>query len=62
MAKPKWFKKGVSILSIFLYSGDVGSDIWVGIDLILRCHYNLAISVFSWVVIPGFIQGWTSFF
>ena len=62
MTKPKWFKKGVSILRIFLYTGDVGSDIWVGVDLILRCHYKFAASVLIWVMIPGFIQGWVEFF
>ena len=58
MAQPKLLKKSVSILSIFLYSGDVGSDFWVGIDLILRCHYKFAAAVFSWLLAPGFIQGW----
>ena len=58
MAMPKWFKKAVSILSIFLYSGDVGSDFWVAIDLIKRCHYKFAAAAFSWLVIPGFIEGW----
>ena len=59
---PKWFKKAVSILSIFLYSGDVGSDFWVAIDLIKRCHYKFGAAALSWLVIPGFIQGWVEFF
>ena len=62
MAMPKWFKKTVSLLTIFLYSGDVGSDFWVAIDLVKRCYYKLAAAAFSWLLIPGFIQGWGEFF
>ena len=62
MAKPKWFRKSLAYLSIILYSGDVGSDFWVGIDLVRRCHYRYAASVFAWIVIPGFVQGWMEFF
>ena len=61
MAKPPWFKQSLAILAIFLYSGDVGSDIWVGIDLMIRCHYKFAASVFTWILMPGFIYGWYIF-
>ena len=61
MTKPKWFRKGSAIFSIILYSGDVGSDFGVGIDLILQCHYRLAANVFIWLLIPGFFQGWLEF-
>ena len=62
MAKPRWFKRALSVLSAILYSGDVGSDFWVGIDLVLRCHFRFAASAFSWLTIPGFLYGWYSFF
>ena len=62
MAKPKWFLQGIAIMSVFLYSGDVGSDFWVGIDLYLRCHYHYAATVFTWILVPGFIYGWVIFF
>ena len=62
MAKPKWFLQGIAIMSVFLYSVDVGSDFWVGIDLYLRCHYHYAATVFTWILVPGFIYGWVIFF
>merc|ERR1712051_98076 len=62
MAKPKWLARSLAILSVILYSVDVGSDSWVGIDLIRRCHYKFAASVFSWLLIPGLIWGWVEFF
>ena len=62
MAKPKWFLQGIAIMSVFLYSVDVGSDFWVGIDLYLRCHYQYAATVFTWILVPGFIYGWVIFF
>ena len=61
MAKPMWLKKSSAILSIILYSGDVSSDFWVGIDLIIQCHYRIAANVFTWLLIPGFFQGWLEF-
>ena len=40
-----WRKNGpakmvqvMAIVRVILYSSDVGSDFWVGIDLIIRCH------------------------
>ena len=61
MAMPRWFKQGMAILKVILYSSDVGSDIWVGIDLIIRCHYKFAAAVFSFIVFPGCIRGWFHF-
>ena len=58
---PRWFRQGVAISALFLYSGDVGSDFWVGVDLIKRCHRKFAASVFTWLAIPGFLMGWGNF-
>ena len=58
---PRWFRQGVAISALFLYSGDVGSDFWVGVDLIKRCHRKFAASVFTWLAVPGFLFGWTQF-
>ena len=62
MARPKWFKRGLAWLSLCLYSVDVVSDFWVGIDLIIRCHFKFAASVFAGLVCPGFLFGWWQFF
>ena len=62
MAKPRWLAQSLAILSVILYSVDIGSDSWVGVDLIRRCHYKFAASVFSWLLIPGLIWGWVDFF
>ena len=59
---PRWFRQGVAISALFLYSGDVGSDFWVGVDLIKRCHRKFAASVFTWLAIPGFLYGWADFY
>ena len=40
-----------------MYIADVGSDIWVGIDLILRCQYYHGIAVLSLVFLTGFLAG-----
>ena len=61
MTMPRWFKKGMAIVKVILYSSDVGSDFWVGIDLIIRCHYKFAAAVFSFILLPGFIKGWFYF-
>ena len=42
--------------------GDVGSDFWVGIDLLLRCHVYYGVTVLTWILVPGFIYGWVIFF
>ena len=62
MAKPKWLRQSLAILSVLLYSGDVGSDIWVGIDLMIRLHLKLAASVFAFNMFSGFTYGWMEFF
>ena len=40
MAIPRWLRQGFAILRVVLYSGDVVSDFWVGIDLAIRCHFK----------------------
>ena len=62
MGKPGWLRQGLAILAVFTYSVDVGSDIWVGIDLIKRMHFQFAASVFFWLLLPGFVFGWADFF
>ena len=62
MVKPKWFKRALAYLSLCLYSSDVVSDFSVGIDLVRRCHFKSAASVFSGLVVPGFLYGQMMFF
>ena len=50
----KHWKLALAIFGIFLYSGDTGSDIFVGVDLIKRCHNRFAAAVFSFTILPGF--------
>ena len=53
--KPYWFRLALAIFGICLYSADIGSDIFVGVDLIERCHNRYAASVFSFTIMPGFV-------
>ena len=62
MGKPFWLKQSQAILSVILYSTDIGSDVWVGVDLAIRCHVKWAITVFCWLLNSGFIFGWFEFF
>ena len=57
MDQKKIFRFCMSFLSLLMYIADVGSDVWVGIDLILRCHYYHGISVLSLVLLTGIIAG-----
>ena len=50
-------RRSLAIFSLLMYTADVGSDIWVGIDLILRCHYYHGIGVLSLVLLTGFLAG-----
>ena len=61
MVLPRWLRKGFAILRVVLYSGDVVSDFWVGIDLAIRCHFKFAVSVFTYILLPGLIRGWLRF-
>ena len=47
----------MAIYSLIMYFVDTGSDIFVSIDLFLRCHYFFASSVLSFVFLPGLIYG-----
>ena len=55
MKKPYWLRLALAIFGICLYSADIGSDIFVGVDLIERCHNRYAASVFSFTIMPGFV-------
>ena len=55
MEKPYWLRLALAIFGICLYSADIGSDIFVGVDLIQRCHNQFATSVFSFTIMPGFL-------
>ena len=54
--KPYWLRLALAIFGICLYSADIGSDIFVGVDLIQRCHNRYAASVFSFTIMPGFVM------
>ena len=57
MGKPRWLKRTLAILALVLYFFDTGSDTYVGVDLVNRCHDRYAASVFAFVCIPGFLLG-----
>ena len=55
MEKPFWLKLALAILGICLYTGDTIGEVLVGLDLIERCHYFYAASIFSFAIMPGFV-------
>ena len=55
MEKPFWLKLAMAILGICLYTGDTIGEVLVGLDLIQRCHYFYAASIFSFAIMPGFV-------
>ena len=55
MEKPYWLKLALAILGICLYTGDTIGEVLVGLDLIERCHYFYAASIFSFAIMPGFV-------
>ena len=55
MEKPFWLKLAMAILGICLYAGDTIGEVLVGLDLIQRCHYFYAASIFSFAIMPGFV-------
>ena len=57
MGKPPWLKRALAILALVLYTFDTGSDTYVGVDLVNRCHDRYAASVFAFVCIPGILLG-----
>ena len=56
-AKPLWLKKALGWSRVALFTLDTGSDIYVGVDLIQRCHYRYACGVFSFFWLPGLLSG-----
>ena len=58
-----WSKsRCLAIFSLTLFTFDIGSDGFVGGDLIWRCHQKYGMSVFFFVLLPGFIWGWFNFY
>jgi len=53
--KPYWLKLALAIFGICLYSADIGTDIFVGVDLIQRCHNRFAAAVLTFTIMPGFV-------
>ena len=57
-----WSKaKLLAIFSLVLYCFDSGSDIVVGVNLILSCHEKYGYSVLSLVFLPGLAFGFWRF-
>ena len=50
-------RKALAYFGIVLFLCDTGSDFYVGIDLIKRCHYRYATSVLSFFWLPGLLSG-----
>ena len=58
-----WSKqKALAVFALVLYCFDNGSDVYVGIDLIIKCHVRYGCSVLGLVLLPGFIYGWYAYF
>ena len=58
-----WSKqKALAVFALVLYCFDNGSDVYVGIDLIIKCHVRYGCSVLGLVLLPGFIYGWYRYF
>ena len=55
--KPLWLKKLLGWSRVALFTLDTGSDVYVGVDLIQRCHYRYAGGVFSFFWLPGLLSG-----
>ena len=55
-------RRSVAIFTLILLLIDTGSDIYVAIDLALRCHILYAVSVVSMTLSPGFVFGWAQYF
>ena len=45
------------IFSLMLYCFDTGSDVFVSIDLFIRCHWRYATSVLTTILLPGLCHG-----
>ena len=55
-------QKALAVFALVLYCFDIGSDVYVGIDLIIKCHVFYGCSVLGLVLLPGFIYGWYRYF
>ena len=53
MRRSQKLKLALAIYGISLYTGDSGSDLFVGMDLIKRCHDRFAAAVFTFMFMPG---------
>ena len=51
-----------AIFTLILLLIDTGSDVYVAVDLVLRCHILYAVSVVSMSLLPGFVFGWAQYF
>ena len=56
MRRSQKLKLALAIYGIVLYTSDSGSDLFVGIDLIQRCHDRFAAAVFTAMIMPGVIM------
>ena len=52
-----WFtvKRLKALITLLLYVVDVCTDVFVGIQLALDCHYNYSAAVFTLCALPGII-------
>ena len=57
MAKPRWLTRAIAIFGVILFLTDTGSDSYVGIRLIQRCHILYGSSVLSFFYLPGLLSG-----
>ena len=55
--KPLWLKKLLGWSRVALFTVDTGSDVYVGVDLIQRCHYRYAGGALSFFWMPGLLSG-----
>ena len=62
MAKPRWLRRAIPIFGIILFLTDTGSDSYVGISLILRCHIKYGVGVLSFFYLPGLLSGGILFY
>ena len=56
-AKPLWLKKALGWSKVALFTLDTGSDAYVAVDIIIRCHYRYAGAVLSFFWLPGLLTG-----
>ena len=52
----------VAIWTFILLLFDTGSDVYVAVDLFLRCHFRYGTSVVTSTLLPGFVFGWIRYF